>query len=857
MKGLQQFISDLRASTKDQEHQRINHELVNIKRQFSTGPSGYQRKKYCAKLIYIYLTTGCVLDLSFGDEQFAQLTSSNVYSEKFIGYLGAGLMDIDIDYNLVKNDLLSNNQEFNALALHYVAQSEGYDLTDVFQLLRSPTSTPLIKKKAALALLHLLRRSHTPLKTHWTERILILSDDPDLGVLLASIPLIEHITMTDKALVQRIIPTLTKRLHTIINKEIPSEYIYNGIPSPWLIVKLSHILTILIPEYDIDLNTLRTLRECVSTVINTIGAHHSSDQTMKNSILFSIIELAIYLDPSPEALDSSIDSMIRLLSSKDINTKYLALGALITLSGKHAQKYISQILDLLSGHDISISKRALELIYNITDSSTLEYTVAELFKVLKTSDMTMKYEIGIKISILLEKYATDAQWFVEQMLHLIDTTGDDSIWIRLVQIVVNNEDLQQFACLEVMKYAQKDGFKESIVKISAIILGEYGDRISEKLSIMKQFNMVLGLYFYVSNETRAIMLITMMKLFTYDDTNTKLKSKLIKVLKMELQSINSELQQRSLELLNLVQKYNENRELVTFVLSEMPAYNSLDNPLLKKFNKRMNKGITVDTLKNDVNGMKVSNGDSHEAIKRDTPLTPNWRDGYLRLFEFQQGVFYENSLIKILLRIQQDEAKHLCIYQFNVMNKSPGDINSFHIQLVNYRTVKPNVVINITDFPQSDILINGRAGFKMEVLLRSPFEKQDIPNFKIQFQSGGGFNNLKLKLPIFMTKFLTSSEMGIPLFIQRWKQMEIIPQASTTFNKEIDRDWFIRLLNKLGFGVTQHGDFLFVNGILHTFTSGKFGLLMKLKMGEIIEVSIRATKEGIAPIFLEYLVDFL
>lgn len=229
IKGLQQFISDLRSkSSKEDQRKRINLEIVNIQKQFnsSNGISGYQRKKYILKLIYIYLTSSCNSSLfdvsSTAQSQVEKLLSSKVYSEKSIGYLTISLLNLQQDKDTiarcVQQDLQSHDQESNVLALSYIGNCTDEShlplVEDVFQILRSATSPPLLKKKSALTMFKLCQLDPTILSNHkpWIPRILALADEPDLGLSLALLPLIDTITHYDLEQVQQLIPTFATKL---------------------------------------------------------------------------------------------------------------------------------------------------------------------------------------------------------------------------------------------------------------------------------------------------------------------------------------------------------------------------------------------------------------------------------------------------------------------------------------------------------------------------------------------------------------------------------------------------------------------------------------------------------------------
>lgn len=932
MKGLQQFIADLRGTNSREEHnQRINTEIVNIQKQFNQNDrlNGYQKKKYVTKLIYIYLLSSCnisAFNVTFGTKQCLELVSSKIYSEKYIGYLSIALLfsssnkeSSEADFtnlitNSIKNDLASPNEEFNSLALQCIGTLGNSIwaeilLEDVFQILRSPTSSPLLKKRSALALLKLAKTDKTLLASHpnWIPRILALSDDRDLGVILSVLPLIQFIALeVDFEQVQSLIPTFSKKLSLLIleTEKVPKEYFFGKLANPWLIVKISKILTILIPEAEnlnIDLTTLKILRDCVSRVIEftTKKVSDSAVRNAHNAVLFAMIDLAGLLNPTKEALISSIDAVSSLLDSNELNTRYLALNSLITLTTKNSvntssQKHLLKIFSLLKEQDISIAKKSLDLIYILADLDSIEYIVEELLKILKISDQAIKQEIAIKISVLCEKFATTPSWFVNTMLELIDNAGtslDESIWERVVQIIVNNESLQEFTCLQILKYITKSKFSEPMVKITAYILGEFGYLIKKEVPIHRQFEILTNIYFYVSNNTKIMILTTFMKLFKLNLDDKLIKSNIIKLLSLEVNSINLELQQRAFEYLTLIQKINTNegKELYNILFAETPVFNTSENKLLIKLAKRnptpnVNSKIT-ENLKEELNGVNKDlinldlddNDDpfSHEIkenkkqvqTKSDGPLTPNWQHGFFRLFEFNQGVFFENSLIKIILRIKPNtEKKDINTFHLTFTNKSPQDITSFIISLTNYKTVNPDIIVNLVELPENDLMINAKTSCELQIVLRSPnFKFDEIPNLRIQFNTGGAFNSIRLKLPIFLIKFLKPTRLVPEQFNQHWNLIDSLgtdgeSQKIIKSKFEVDGPWLERFIEKLGLSlvdITEEGE-IYSSGIVHSSSKGNFGVLFKaLQLNNYeIKFTVRVTTPKVGELIMESLVKF-
>jgi AP-2 complex subunit alpha len=96
IRGLTILISDIRnCTTKMDEVKRVESELDKIRKKFGStkGISGYDKKKYIWKLLYIYIL-GYKID--FGHNYMADLITSIKFSEKMTGYISMSLKFFNI-----------------------------------------------------------------------------------------------------------------------------------------------------------------------------------------------------------------------------------------------------------------------------------------------------------------------------------------------------------------------------------------------------------------------------------------------------------------------------------------------------------------------------------------------------------------------------------------------------------------------------------------------------------------------------------------------------------------------------------------------------------------------------------------
>ena len=118
---------------------------------------------------------------------------------------------------------------------------------------------------------------------------------------------------------------------------------------------------------------------------------------------------------------------------------------------KHQETVINA---LKTERDVSVRQRAVDLLYAMCDKSNAEDIVLEMLGYLETADYSIREEMVLKVAILAEKYATDYKWYVDVILNLIRLAGDyvsEEVWYRVIQIVINRDDVQGYAAKTVFE----------------------------------------------------------------------------------------------------------------------------------------------------------------------------------------------------------------------------------------------------------------------------------------------------------------------------------------------------------------------------------------------------------------------
>ncbi|KAJ3191512.1 hypothetical protein HK101_007652 [Irineochytrium annulatum] len=606
MRGLTVFIADLRnCRARELEEKRINKEMANIRSKFKdTSLNGYQKKKYVCKLLYMYILGW---EVDFGHMEAISLLSSSKYSEKQIGYLAVTLLlsenhdQISMIINAISRDLGGPNEIYACLALHAIANTGGRVMAqslayEVEQLLVSNHHRTFIKKKAALCLLRLFRKHPDVFQAiDWAPKIISIMDDGDMGVALSTATLVLALAQQYPEAYLESVPKAINRLHKmVIEKEYTADYMYYKVPCPWLQVKLLRLLQYYPGIEDAALE--KRLNGVLSAILKNSqdipkNVQHNNAQ---NAVLFEAINLAIHLNPDSVLVTQCSELLGSFISSKETNIRYLGLETMAHLAATASpdcldaiKKVQDIIVASLKDKDISVRRRALDLLYSVCDETNAREIVSELLNYLAIADFAIREEMVLKIAILAEKFAMEYSWYVDVILQLITIAGDhvsDEVWYRVVQIVTNNEDLQVYAVATILGALRPVSCHETAVKVGGYLLGEFGHKIANSpgCAPIDQFTALHSKFGVCSPPTRALLLTTYLK---FVNLFPEIRDEVVNVFRQHRNVIDVEMQQRAAEYFSLT--IPEAEDLLQIVCVEMPSFPERESALLSRLNKKI------------------------------------------------------------------------------------------------------------------------------------------------------------------------------------------------------------------------------------------------------------------------------
>lgn len=610
MRGLQMFIQDIRTATSNEEEVlKINKEMAHIRSKFAEkNLDGYNRKKYVWKLIYMYMLG---YEIEFGHMVALKLITSTKYSEKNAGYMACSIMmneDDDLlrlNIQSIKKDLQSNNEINQCLALSCVANVGGQEFAQeltatVQDLLVAPASKSFVQKKAALCLLHLYRKypEIMPEDNKWPPRVIQLLEVASYGVTSAVMSLLLGCATQNPRAYEYAQTQTIKLMERMINpdKAKKSVYKYYNTVCPWVQVKCLKLWQLYSAPQ--DPNVAQRQLAILTQILKTPSNPNMNKMNADFSIVFEAMTVVIHLAeenpanlPIKESL-AVLGGFLRPAKGSKLNLanfRYISLDMMTRFTKvpgtlPQLRDFQKDIMSALKETDISIRKRALDVLFQMCDSNNVEDVIKVLMEHLHSEAYEFREELVLRIAILAERFGRDAKYYVNIILKVISLAGDfvsDDIWYRAVQIITNKETLQDYAATTCFKYLQAP-VHENGVKVAAYVLGEFSHQISDpSITGDKVYAVLMSKWRTSSIATRAILMSAAVKL---SNAYPELAQHTNKLFAAHRVSVDTEVQQRANEYFNLAAANNQN--LMDSVFEVMPHFSARKNPLLRRLKKK-------------------------------------------------------------------------------------------------------------------------------------------------------------------------------------------------------------------------------------------------------------------------------
>ena len=572
MLKIRQLIKRVRACrTAEEERSVINKESAEI-RNLSKDPNAPHKARNLCKAIYMQMMG---YQTSFMQMSCINLLASSDFTEKRIAYSALPLV-IDstsqvllLATSTIKKDLQNrDNPEIQALALNAVGDVCTPDMCreismEVANIIQN-TEDPNVKKRAACAGVVIIKNCPEMIDSY-IDKIPLLLEDRTHSVCLSGIYLVLEMINKKPNIIEKI-----KKYHSMFVKYEKSllsvsyspEFDVNGITDPFLQAKILEIM-----QYTAK-DDKELIDELADLFVSVQSITESSKQT-GYALQYEIIKAINNLNASSGMKSLSNNILGKFLSSSDYNLKYIALNTLKDVARKDlasVQKHRAIILEFLKDNDISLQKRALDLIYLIINKSNLKNITKECLIFLPKAENEIKYELTKKLQDSIVKYSISYKWEIDSLIKMvINSKGKlyEDVLSQIIVAILEVKDLYIYSAHKAFLALKmkKNENNPPLAKLCIYIIGELAIYLinnttlnckNETLSVTE--NDILNLFKEVGNKHNNLgnetvieyLLNAFVKLFIkFKDKKSEIES----MIKHYKRSYFSEVQSRALEYL--------------------------------------------------------------------------------------------------------------------------------------------------------------------------------------------------------------------------------------------------------------------------------------------------------------------
>eukprot|EP01114_Cavostelium_apophysatum_P011948 TRINITY_DN2653_c0_g1_i1.p1 TRINITY_DN2653_c0_g1~~TRINITY_DN2653_c0_g1_i1.p1 ORF type:complete len:828 (+),score=234.87 TRINITY_DN2653_c0_g1_i1:127-2610(+) len=632
---LRDMIKGVRAcKTAAEERACVSKECANIRSSFREEENGY-RHRNMAKLLYIHMLG---YPTNWGQMECLKLIASASYSDKRIGYLGLMvLMDENQEIlmlvtNHMKNDLNHANQFVAGLALcalgNISSSSIARDLAPEVEKLLAH-SNPYLRKKAALAAIRILRKC-PDLMENFVPRIRALLNERNHGVLLTGITLMLELCENDVHNIEffrRLVPTLVRILKNLVMSGYAPEYDVSGVTDPFLQVKILRLLRLLGKE-DTESS------DVMNDILAQVATNTDHTRNVGNSILYECVNTIMSIEAEGGLRVLAINVLGRFLQNRDNNIRYVALSTLskvVNADLEAVQRHRNTIVDCLKDPDVSIRKRALDLIYALVNESNIKILAHELLNFLQGASPEFRSELTDKLCNVTQRFAPNKRWHVDTILRVMSIAGEyipDEVSANLVSLVASSPELHSYAVQRMYVALTTDMNSQVLAQVAVWCIGEFGDLLvankgnQEPDAITVSENDVIELlekllkFTGTSATTREYILTALMKLTTrFSSGSTR---RLQEIIQQHMTNMDVEMQQRACEYAKLFNFGNITKQ----VLERIPIQEeraAVAPPEIIAHPKKSDQPIMIDF--GEPISPTVGNNNGHVAVPAATSQT--------------------------------------------------------------------------------------------------------------------------------------------------------------------------------------------------------------------------------------------
>ncbi|KAL6763207.1 adaptin N terminal region-domain-containing protein [Haematococcus lacustris] len=474
--------------TAAEEREVIAKESAALREAFRDQDASESRHRNVAKLMYIHMLGH---PTHFGQMETMKLIATTGFGEKRIGYLGVMiLLDerqevLMLVTNSVKMDMNNSNPYIAGLAMaalgNICSAEMARDLApDVERIIES--GSPYLRKKAALCAVRILKKAPDLLEgfVNPAARLLKAADG---AVQLAGVSLMLQVTELEPATAlpayRQHVPALCQLLRRLLQPGgVTVDNDVSGIANPFLQVKILRLLRHL-GHGDADAS------DQMSDTLAQVASNIDASRNAGNAVLYECVQTIMGVESIAGLRLLAINTLGKFLANRDNNMRYVALNTLakvVAVDTQAVQRHRTTIVECVKDADVSIRRRALELVYGLVNEGNIKTLTRELLDYLAVSDAEFKPDLTAKICTLIQRFAPDKRWHLDNLLQVMTQAGahvKEEVCRALIVLITNAPELHAYSARAMYRnlHAYQDVAHTSLLITGLWCIGEFGEML--------------------------------------------------------------------------------------------------------------------------------------------------------------------------------------------------------------------------------------------------------------------------------------------------------------------------------------------------------------------------------------------
>lgn len=181
--------------------------------------------------------------------------------------------------------------------------------------------------------------------------------------------------------------------------------------------------------------------ENLNDALANAATNTDGSKTTGYAVLYECVRTIVSVDCESGLRTLAVNLLGRFLMKKDNNIRYVALSTLkriVEYDPDAVKRHRGTIVDCLRDPDVSIRRRALELVVALVDEDNVKKLTGEMLNFLIVADKNTCSDICLKIASTARRFAPSLRWEIEVLMTVYSVAGNycqKEIFARLIFLI--------------------------------------------------------------------------------------------------------------------------------------------------------------------------------------------------------------------------------------------------------------------------------------------------------------------------------------------------------------------------------------------------------------------------------------